>query len=70
MPDTTVSVGDISVNNAGSGEVEILDNLSGSGIIAKPAHLLAALRGYLAIAQEPTPLAIIGNGVFAQTIGE
>ena len=70
MPETTVSVGDISVSNADGGEVEIMHNLSGACIFAPPGDLIAALRGYLAIANEPTPLAIIGNGEFAQTIGE
>ena len=70
MPETTVSVGDISVSNADGGEVEIMHNLSGACIFAPPGDLIAALRGYLATVKEPTPLATIGNGEYAHHIGE
>ena len=70
MPETTVSIGTLSVNDAGCGEVEILDNESGTGMIVNPLHLIAALRGYMAAAHEAIPLATLGNGEYAQTIGE
>lgn len=70
MTETTVSVGELSVNDAGSGDVEILDNESGTGMIVNPLHLIAALRGYMTAAHDAIPLATLGNGEYAHHIGE
>ena len=59
----TVCVGDVSINDAGCNEIEILDNESGQGLIAKPAEVLAALRAFMRLREE-LPLVKTGQGEY------
>ena len=67
---TGLSGGDASLEvfDAMHGEVQIVCTLSGSSIIATPEQVIAALERFKAAQSQP--LAIIGNGEYANHIGE
>lgn len=60
--------GGLEVIDAMHGEVQVVCTLSGSSIIAKPDHIIAALERFKAA--QTKPLAVIGNGEYANHIGE